>query len=78
MLGFLEDDVEHLVVGRGSIIFSVKFDFFGEHRTKEFDFDFRLRPAEELPQIVDEIDGVGELVLDLQVFAYPECLNPVP
>ena len=46
--------------------------------TKEFDFDFRLRPAEELPQIVDEIDGVGELVFDLQVFAYPECLNPVP
>ena len=34
LLGFLIDNVKHLVVGLGSIIISVKFNLFGKHRTK--------------------------------------------
>ena len=34
LIGFPKDKVKYLVVGIGSIIFSVKFYFFRKHRTK--------------------------------------------
>ena len=59
VFGFLEDDVKHFVVILGSIFFPVIFDFFGENRTKQLDFDFWTGLGEETSKVSDNVDCIG-------------------